>query len=91
MGLGWGFPAAAAGAAQGLDSWLTQQLKERQMKVMEAQQQQAALNAALSDLPSDMPTLPTFRKANPAASPILILALTSKTMQASAINTLRGP
>ena len=32
-----------------------------------------------------MPTLPTFRKANPAAAPILILALTSKTMQPSAI------
>jgi len=46
---------------------------------------QAALNAALSDLPSDMPTLPTFRKFNPAASPILILALTSKTMQGSEI------
>ncbi|MFI4971567.1 MAG: efflux RND transporter permease subunit, partial [Hyphomicrobiales bacterium] len=42
---------------------------------------QAALNAALSDLPGDLPTLPTFRKANPAAAPILILALTSKTMQ----------
>src|ERR1700688_85295 len=41
---------------------------------------QAALNAALSDLPTDMPTLPTFRKANPAAAPILILALTSKTL-----------
>ena len=46
---------------------------------------QAALNAALTDLPGDLPTLPTFRKANPAAAPILILALTSKTMQASAI------
>ncbi len=46
---------------------------------------QAALNAALSDLPGDMPTLPSFRKFNPAAAPILILALTSKTMQASAI------
>ena len=46
---------------------------------------QAALNAALSDLPGDLPTLPTFRKANPAAAPILILALTSKTMQPSAI------
>ena len=44
---------------------------------------QAALNAALSDLPGDLPTLPTFRKANPAAAPILILALTSKTMQPS--------
>ena len=46
---------------------------------------QAALNAALSDLPSDMPTLPSFRKANPAAAPILILALTSKTVLPSAI------
>ena len=46
---------------------------------------QAALNAALSDLPGDMPTLPNFRKANPAAAPILILALTSKTMQPSAV------
>jgi len=46
---------------------------------------QAALNAALSTLPADLPTLPSFRKANPAATPILILALTSKTMQPSAI------
>ncbi|MBV8792763.1 MAG: efflux RND transporter permease subunit, partial [Pseudolabrys sp.] len=46
---------------------------------------QAALNAALTDLPGDLPTLPTFRKANPAAAPILILALTSKTVQPSAI------
>ncbi|HEY5378615.1 MAG TPA: efflux RND transporter permease subunit [Pseudolabrys sp.] len=46
---------------------------------------QAALNAALTDLPGDMPTLPNFRKANPSASPILILALTSKTMPGSAI------
>jgi multidrug efflux pump len=46
---------------------------------------QAAINAALTDLPSDMPTLPTFRKFNPAASPILILALTSKSMLPSDI------
>ena len=46
---------------------------------------QAALNAALADLPSDLPTLPSFRKANPAALPILILALTSKTVPPSAI------
>src|SRR4029077_6786250 len=46
---------------------------------------QAALNAALSDLPSDMPSLPTFRKFNPSAAPILILALTSKSLQPSAI------
>jgi hydrophobe/amphiphile efflux-1 (HAE1) family protein len=46
---------------------------------------QAALNAALADLPGDLPTLPTFRKANPSAAPILILALTSRTLQPSAI------
>ena len=46
---------------------------------------QAALNAALTDLPGDLPTLPTFRKVNPSAAPILILALTSQTMPPSAI------
>ena len=46
---------------------------------------QAAINAAVSDLPGDLPTLPTFRKVNPAASPILILALTSKTLRPSAV------
>ena len=44
---------------------------------------QAALNAALTDLPGDLPTLPAMRKVNPSAAPILILALTSKTMLAS--------
>ncbi|WP_375458603.1 efflux RND transporter permease subunit [uncultured Enterovirga sp.] len=46
---------------------------------------QAALNAAATDLPSDLPTLPIFRKANPGAFPVLILALTSRTLAASAI------
>jgi multidrug efflux pump len=46
---------------------------------------QAALNAAVTDLPSDLPALPSFRKANPAAAPILILALTSKTIPPSAL------
>ena len=46
---------------------------------------QAAINASLADLPTDLPTLPSFRKANPAASPVLIIALTSKTMLTSAI------
>jgi multidrug efflux pump len=46
---------------------------------------QAALNAAATDLPADLPTLPTFRKANPAAAPVLILALTSKTIPTSGI------
>src|SRR3954447_7271821 len=46
---------------------------------------QAAINAALVDLPSDLPSIPSFRKFNPAAAPVLILALTSKTIPASAI------
>src|SRR6478609_9856634 len=45
---------------------------------------QAAINASLADLPTDLPTLPKFRKANPAASPVFVLALTSKTMSTSA-------
>ena len=46
---------------------------------------QAALNAAATDLPSDLPTLPTYRKANSAAFPVLILALTSKTLPTTAL------
>ena len=46
---------------------------------------QAAINASLADLPSDLPTLPKFRKANSAAAPVFVLALTSKTLSTSAI------
>ena len=46
---------------------------------------QAALNAAATDLPGDLPTLPSFRKANPAAAPVIILALTSDSLPASAV------
>jgi multidrug efflux pump len=46
---------------------------------------QAAINAALTDLPGDMPARPNIRKVNPAASPVLILAMTSKTLRPSAI------
>src|SRR5215207_8208215 len=46
---------------------------------------QAAINASLADLPSDLPSLPRFRKANPAAAPVFVLALTSKTLTTSAM------
>ena len=39
---------------------------------------QAAINAAASLLPSTMPNRPTYRRDNPADSPILVLALTSE-------------
>ena len=46
---------------------------------------QAAINASLADLPTDLPTLPKFRKANTAAAPVFVLALTSKTIPSSAL------
>ena len=46
---------------------------------------QAAINAAQTDLPGDLPAVPTFRKMNPSAAPVLIVALTSATLSASAI------
>ncbi|CAO4167405.1 Acriflavin resistance protein [Methylorubrum populi] len=41
---------------------------------------QAAINAARADLPTSLRTNPTYRKFNPADSPILILGLTSDTL-----------
>jgi multidrug efflux pump len=41
---------------------------------------QAAINAARSQLPADLPGNPWYRKVNPADPPILILALTSDTI-----------
>ncbi|HEY2254786.1 MAG TPA: efflux RND transporter permease subunit [Variovorax sp.] len=44
-----------------------------------AREVQAAINAARIDLPATLRSNPTYRKANPASSPVIILALTSKT------------
>ena len=44
-----------------------------------AREVQAAINATRADLPATLRSNPTYRKANPADAPILILALTSKT------------
>ncbi|HUM06767.1 MAG TPA: multidrug efflux RND transporter permease subunit [Terriglobales bacterium] len=41
---------------------------------------QAAINAARSQLPANLPGNPGYRKVNPADAPILILALTSDTI-----------
>jgi multidrug efflux pump len=42
-----------------------------------AREVQAAINAARSQLPTSLPNNPTYRKANPADAPVMILALTS--------------
>ncbi|HSV46188.1 MAG TPA: efflux RND transporter permease subunit [Ramlibacter sp.] len=44
-----------------------------------AREVQAAINASRADLPSTLRSNPTYRKANPSASPVIILALTSPT------------
>ena len=41
---------------------------------------QAAINAASGQLPHDLPSPPTYRKVNPADSPILLLSVTSDTL-----------
>src|ERR1035441_4102515 len=41
---------------------------------------QAAINAARGNLPSNLPNNPSYRKVNPADSPIFMLALTSATL-----------
>src|SRR5580658_1176665 len=43
---------------------------------------EAAINAARADLPTALRSNPTYRKVNPADAPILILALTSRTLTA---------
>ncbi|WP_298670343.1 efflux RND transporter permease subunit [uncultured Sphingomonas sp.] len=46
---------------------------------------QAAINASRADLPATLRTNPSYRKANPAEAPVLILALTSPTRSPSEI------
>jgi multidrug efflux pump len=41
---------------------------------------QASINAALGQLPANLPTRPNWRKVNPADAPIMILSLTSETI-----------
>jgi HAE1 family hydrophobic/amphiphilic exporter-1 len=45
-----------------------------------AQDVQAAINASAGQLPPTMPNPPIYRETNPADTPVLLLALTSKTL-----------
>ncbi|MDB6118855.1 MAG: Acriflavin resistance protein [Verrucomicrobiaceae bacterium] len=49
---------------------------------------QAAISAATGDLPTNMPSPPTYRKYNPADSPIMIMAMTSDQMPATEVYDL---
>ncbi|MBV8550197.1 MAG: efflux RND transporter permease subunit [Acidobacteriaceae bacterium] len=46
---------------------------------------EAAINAARSYLPANLPSNPTYRKVNPSDSPIMIIALTSNKLPPSAL------
>ncbi len=52
------------------------------------QEVQAAINAASSYLPTDLPNPPIYSKVNPADTPIITLALTSKTLPLPQIEDL---
>ena len=52
------------------------------------QEVQAAINASQTYLPSDLPSPPIYSKTNPADTPILTLALTSKTLPLSQVEDL---
>jgi multidrug efflux pump len=52
------------------------------------QEVQAAINAAQSYLPADLPVPPIYSKTNPADAPILTLALTSNTIPLSQVEDL---
>jgi len=51
-----------------------------------AQDVQAAITAAARQLPSDMPSPPSYRKVNPADQPVLYLSLNSPTLPLSTVN-----
>jgi len=51
-----------------------------------AQDVQAAISSAQRQLPTNMPTPPTFRKVNPADAPILYLTLRSRTQPLSVVD-----
>jgi multidrug efflux pump len=55
---------------------------------VEEQQVQAAINAAQTYLPQDLPNPPIYSKVNPADAPILTLALTSKSLPLSKVEDL---
>jgi multidrug efflux pump len=52
------------------------------------QQVQAAINAATTYLPQDLPNPPIYSKVNPADAPILTLALTSDTLPLTKVEDL---
>jgi HAE1 family hydrophobic/amphiphilic exporter-1 len=74
-----GLDSVSSTSAQGTTSITLQFSLDRNIDAA-AQDVQSAIAAALRKLPPNMPTPPSFRKVNPADSPIFYIALSSPTL-----------
>ena len=80
-----GLDSMTSTSAQGSTSITLQFSLERNIDAA-AQDVQSAISAALRKLPQNMPTPPSFRKVNPADSPIFYIAMMSPTLPLSLVN-----
>src|SRR5205807_4517246 len=69
-------------------SVITLQFNREQSIDVAEQQVQAAINAATTFLPHDLPNPPIYSKVNPPDAPILTLALTSDSLPLSKVEDL---
>ena len=96
--LGHGAARAAVRTGAGPEADDVDQLRRRSVITLQfaldlnidvaEQEVQAAINAAGTFLPADLPNPPIYSKTNPADAPILTLALTSKTLPLSKVEDL---
>jgi len=80
-----GLDSLSSTSAQGTTSITLQFSLDRNIDAA-AQDVQSAIAAAQRKLPSSMPTPPSFRKINPADSPIFFIALSSPTLPLPVVN-----
>jgi HAE1 family hydrophobic/amphiphilic exporter-1 len=80
-----GLDSMTSTSAQGTSSITLQFSLDRSIDAA-AQDVQSAISAALRKLPPGMPTPPSFRKVNPADSPIFYIALSSPTLPLPVVN-----
>ncbi|HLA40735.1 MAG TPA: efflux RND transporter permease subunit, partial [Candidatus Glassbacteria bacterium] len=80
-----GLASMTSGSSQGATSITLQFDLSRDLDAA-AQDVQSMISLAQGQLPRDMPNPPSYRKVNPADSPILYIALTSPTLPLSTLN-----
>lgn len=80
-----GLDSMTSTSAQGSTSITLQFSLDRNIDAA-AQDVQSAISGALRRLPPNMPTPPSFRKVNPADTPIFYIAMSSTTLPLSLVN-----